>query len=130
NSYLGLLVWPIMATGWVINMFQRGIASMERINAILNEKPEIVDSENAKTLSEIKGDIEFSNVSFKYPGSDNYALRDINIRIKHGNTLAIIGRTGSGETTLVNLLVRLFDINEGSIFVDGININDITLKSL
>lgn len=130
NSYLGLLVWPIMATGWVINMFQRGIASMERINAILNEKPEIVDSENAKTLSEIKGDIEFSNVSFKYPGSDNYALRDINIRIKHGNTLAIIGRTGSGKTTLVNLLVRLFDINEGSIFVDGININDITLKSL
>ncbi|SCG83096.1 ABC transporter related [Proteiniborus sp. DW1] len=130
NSYLGLLVWPIMAIGWVINIFQRGIASMERLNAIFDEKPEIVDSKNSKALSEIKGDIEFNNVSFKYPGSNNYALKNINIRVAQGNTLAIIGRTGSGKTTLVNLLVRLFDINEGSIYVDGINIKDITLKSL
>lgn len=130
NSYLGLLVWPIMAIGWVINIFQRGIASMERLNAIFDEKPEIVDGKNSKALSEIKGDIEFNNVSFKYPGSNNYALKNINIRVAQGNTLAIIGRTGSGKTTLVNLLVRLFDINEGSIYVDGINIKDITLKSL
>jgi len=130
NSYLGLLVWPIMAIGWVINMFQRGIASMERLNAILSEKPEITDNKNAITLSEIKGDIEFKNVFFKYPGCNEYALKNINIKVKPGNTLAIIGRTGSGKTTLVNLLVRLFDIEEGSILIDGINIKDITLKSL
>ncbi len=130
NSYLGLLVWPIMAIGWVINMFQRGIASMERLNAIFIESSEIVDSENAQKLPEIKGDIEFRNVSFKYPGTDIYALKNINIDVKRGNTLAIIGRTGSGKTTLVNLLVRLFDINEGSISVDGANIKDIALKSL
>lgn len=130
NSYIGLLVWPIMAIGWVINMFQRGIASMERLNTIFNEKPEIIESENALSLPEIKGYIEFNNVSFKYPGSNNYALKNINIKVKKGNTLAIIGRTGSGKTTLVNLLIRLFDINEGKIFVDGFNIRDVTLKSL
>lgn len=130
NSYLGLLVWPIMAIGWVINMFQRGIASMERLNAIFIESSEIADSENAQKLPEIKGDIKFRNVSFKYPGTDIYALKNINIDVKRGNTLAIIGRTGSGKTTLVNLLVRLFDINEGSISVDGANIKDIALKSL
>ncbi|WIV10488.1 ABC transporter ATP-binding protein [Proteiniborus sp. MB09-C3] len=130
NSYLGLLVWPIMAIGWVINMFQRGIASMERLNTIFNEKPEIVDSENALSLTEINGDLEYNNVSFKYPGSNNYALKNINIKIKQGDTLAIIGRTGSGKTTLVNLLIRLFDIQEGDILIDGVNIRDVTLKSL
>ncbi|WP_352418860.1 ABC transporter ATP-binding protein [Proteiniborus sp.] len=130
NSYLGLLVWPIMAIGWVINMFQRGIASMERLNAIFNEKPEIVDKENPLILPEIKGDIEYKNVSFKYPGTRNYALKNINIKVKKGNTLAIIGRTGSGKTTLVNLLIRLFDIREGNILIDGVNVKDITLKSL
>lgn len=130
NSYLGLLVWPIMAIGWVINIFQRGIASMERLNAIFNEKPEITDNKTALNLSEIKGDIEYNNVSFKYPGSNNYALKNINIRVKKGNTLAIIGRTGSGKTTLVNLLIRLFDIKEGNILIDGVNVKDITIKSL
>ncbi len=130
NSYLGLLVWPIMAIGWVINIFQRGIASMERLNAIFNEKPEIIDNENAISVPEIKGDLEYNNVSFKYPGSDSYALKDISIKVKKGDTLAIIGRTGSGKTTLVNLLIRLFDIDEGSISVDGIDVKEITLKSL
>ncbi|MFA5524095.1 MAG: ABC transporter ATP-binding protein [Tissierellales bacterium] len=130
NSYLGLLVWPIMAIGWVINMFQRGIASMERLNTIFNEQAEIIDSENAINLPVIKGDIEYNNVSFKYPGTDIYALKNIDIKVKAGNTLAIIGRTGSGKTTLVNLLLRLYDINEGSILVDGVNIKDISIKSL
>lgn len=130
NNYIGILVWPIMAIGWVINIFQRGIASMERINVILNEKPEIVDSTDAICIDEIKGDIEFKNVSFKYPGKNTYALKNINLKVKKGSTLAIIGRTGSGKTTLVNLLVRLFDITEGELLIDGIDIKDISLKSL
>lgn len=130
NSYIGLLVWPMMALGWVINLLQRGAASMERINAILNEKPDIKDSEDAIELNNIKGKIEFKNVSFKYPGSNNYALKNINFTVEPGKSLAIVGRTGSGKTTIVNLLLRLFDIEEGEICIDDIPIKKITLKSL
>lgn len=130
NSYIGLLVWPIMAIGWVINIFQRGIASMERLNSIFDEKPEIVDIENPLELRNIKGDIEYKNASFKYPGASNYALKNINIKVKSGDTLAIIGRTGSGKTTLVNLLTRLYDIDEGNILVDGNDIKNISLTAL
>lgn len=130
NSYLGLLIWPMMALGWVINLLQRGAASMERINAILAEKPEIKDSESAIELDEVKGKIQFSKVSFKYPGSENYALKDIDFTIEAGGSLAIIGRTGSGKTTIVNLLLRLYDIEEGEIYIDDIPIKKLTLKSL
>src|SRR5699024_4815476 len=130
NSYLALLIWPMMAIGWVINLLERGSASMERINIILEEKPEILDSKNVIELKEVKGNITFSNVSFKYPRSDNYALKNININIPVGSTVAIVGKTGSGKTTLVNLLLRLYDIEQGEILLDGTNIKDITLKSL
>lgn len=130
NNYLNLLVWPMMAMGWVINLLQRGIASMERINALLEEKPEIVDSDNAIELNSMKGKIEFKNVSFKYPTKENYALEDINFTIEEGQTLAIVGKTGSGKTTIVNLLLRLYDIKEGSILIDDVNIKNIDLKSL
>lgn len=103
---------------------------MERINAILNEKPDIKDSEDAIELNNIKGKIEFKNVSFKYPGSNNYALKNINFTVEPGKSLAIVGRTGSGKTTIVNLLLRLFDIEEGEICIDDIPIKKITLKSL
>src|SRR5699024_3147863 len=125
-----LLIWPMMAIGWVINLLERGSASMERINIILEEKPEILDSKNVIELKEVKGNITFSNVSFKYPRSDNYALKNININIPVGSTVAIVGKTGSGKTTLVNLLLRLYDIEQGEILLDGTNIKDITLKSL
>ncbi|NLK43772.1 MAG: ABC transporter ATP-binding protein [Tissierellia bacterium] len=130
NSYLGLLVWPMMALGWVINLLQRGAASMERINAILDEKPEIKDLDNAIDLDEVKGKIQFKNVSFKYPRSENYALKNIDFTIEPGKSLAIIGRTGSGKTTIVNLLLRLYEVEEGEIFVDDIPIKNLTLKSL
>ncbi|NLW40329.1 MAG: ABC transporter ATP-binding protein [Tissierellia bacterium] len=130
NNYLNLLVWPMMAMGWVINFIQRGIASMERINALLDEKPEIVDSVNAKELNSVEGKIQFENVYFKYPTSKDYVLKDINFTIEPGQTLAIVGKTGSGKTTIVNLLLRLYDIEKGSILIDGINIKDIKLKSI
>lgn len=130
NSYLGLLIWPMMAIGWVIDVIQRGAASMERLNAILNEAPEIVDSDDTVKIDKINGDIEFKHVSFKYPNTNTYALKDINIKIPQGKTLAIIGRTGSGKTTLVNLLLRLYDLDEGEILVDGINIKRLSLEDL
>lgn len=130
NSYLGLLVWPMMALGFVINTLQRGAASMERINNILNEKPEIVNIDNPINLENVKGQIEFKNVSFKYPGTNKSALENISFLIKEGQSLAILGRTGSGKTTIVNLLLRLYDISEGTITFDDIEIGDLSLKSL
>lgn len=130
NNYLSLLIWPMMAIGFVINIIQRGIASMERINAILEEKPEIVDSHDAVPLTNVKGKIEFKNVYFKYPNSQSYVLEDINFTIEEGNTLAIVGRTGSGKTTIVNLLLRLYETDKGTILLDDIDIKNIQIKSL
>lgn len=130
NSYLGLLVWPMMALGWVINIFQRGAASMDRINLILAETPEIVNSLDSIELENPKGKIQFNNVSFKYPGSDNYALENINFSIEQGKSLAIIGRTGSGKSTIVSLLLRLYDAQQGNILFDDIDIKDLSLESL
>lgn len=130
NSYLGLLVWPMMAIGFVINILQRGAASMERINTILAEKPEIYDHKDVIEKKDIDGEIEFKNVSFKYSGSNEYALKDISFRINKGSTLGVVGRTGSGKTTLVNLLLRLYEIDEGEILVDGVNTTQIPLKAL
>lgn len=130
TSYLGLLNWPVRALGQVINVFQRGAASMDRINKILDEKAEITDSENPIVPSEINGKIEFKNVSFKYNGSNYNALEDIDFTLDEGKTLAIVGRTGSGKTTIVNLLLRLYDIDNGEILVDDVNIKDLSLRAL
>lgn len=131
NSYLSLLVWPMMAIGWVINILQRGAASMGRINNILYQTPEITDSKDCITDKDnINGRIEFKDVSFKYPNSDTYSLKNINIEVPKGTTLGVVGKTGSGKTTLVNLLLRLYDIDEGEITIDNIPIKKYPLKSL
>ncbi|MDR7857297.1 ABC transporter ATP-binding protein [Tissierella sp.] len=130
NSYLGLLIWPMMALGWVINILQRGSASMERINTILNEVSDIPEPINPISLDKAKGIVKFENVSFKYPGSETYALENLSFSIDQGKSLAIVGRTGSGKTTIVNLLLRLYDIEDGSISFDNIDIKEISLKSL
>lgn len=130
NSYLALLNWPTRALGQVINVLQRGAASMDRLNEIFDKKPEISEKDNAIFLDDFKEKIEFKNVSFKYTNSKHKALTDINLKINKGDTLAIIGKAGSGKTTIINLLLRLYDIDKGSICIDGINIKDISLKSL
>lgn len=130
NAYLGLLNWPTRAIGQVINVLQRGSASMDRLNAILDEKPEILDSPNAISAPNLAGEIEFKEVSFKYPGSKFNALTDINFKLKKGDTLAIVGRTGSGKTTILNLLLRLYNLHQGEILIDGLNIDAYSLKSL
>lgn len=130
NAYLGLMMWPARALGMVIVFMQRGAASMDRLTNIFRTEPEIVDREGAIELDKIKGNIEFKNVSFKYAPELPYALKDISFKIEPGKTLAILGRTGSGKSSIVNVLLRLYDINEGEILVDGHEVKDVTLNSL
>ncbi|KAB3529038.1 ABC transporter ATP-binding protein [Alkaliphilus serpentinus] len=130
EAYLALLVWPMMAIGWVINVLQRGSASMERLNRIFNENPEIVDAEDTKELPAMKGEISFEKVSFKYPGSNEYAIKDFSLHIASGKSIGLIGRTGSGKSTIATLLLRLYPVHEGTIEIDGHDINKIKLKSL
>lgn len=129
-SYLGLLTWPMMALGWVINILQRGVASMKRINEILDTVPEICDGENVMDIHDYTPSIEFRNLSFTYPGAVSPALSDINLKIEEGKTLAIVGKTGSGKTTLVSLIMRLYNTNKGELYIGGMDINDIPLKEL
>ncbi|QAT39514.1 ABC transporter ATP-binding protein [Clostridium sp. JN-9] len=129
NMYLGNLVWPMMAIGWVINIIQRGFASLERIEKVLSEKPEILDCD-AYNFASLQGDIEIKDLTFYYEKSSVPALKNINLKIPKGSTLGIIGRTGSGKTTLVNLLLRLYNVEPGKISFNGLDINKIPLKTL
>lgn len=130
NSYLGLLIWPMAALGFVINIFQRGAASMERINIILDEESEIVEIENPVELQSPNGKVQFENVTFKYPTGNQYALKNVSFTLEEGKTLAILGKTGSGKSTIVNLLLRLYDIEEGTIKFSDVDIQDLSFKSL
>ncbi|MBN8569911.1 MAG: ABC transporter ATP-binding protein [Ignavibacteria bacterium] len=131
--YLGLLTWPMIAFGWIINLTQRAAPSMQRLMMVMNMKPEIADTtetDNRITLDNIEGEIEFKNVSFKYPSGYTDVLKNINLKINKGTTLGIIGHTGSGKTTLINLLSRIYDISEGEILIDGKRIKEIPLRTL
>ena len=123
-------MWPARALGMVIVFMQKGAASMDRLTNIFKTQPEIVDGTDAIELDNIKGEIEFKNVSFKYAKDLPYALKDISFKIEPGKTLAILGRTGSGKSSIVNVLLRLYDVDQGEILVDGHNIKDLTLNSL
>jgi len=119
-TYMVQLTFPIIALGWVINIFQRGTASLRRISEIFAEKPEIVDSEEALAGSPVQqfvGEIEFRNLNFAYGA--NTVLRDINLKIPAGSSLALVGPTGSGKTTLVSLIPRIYDAEPGSVLIDG-----------
>jgi ATP-binding cassette, subfamily B, multidrug efflux pump len=127
--WLGMLSWPIFSFGWVINLVQRASASMKRINSIMDEQPEIRDTEMCdRSIKSLQGEIEFKNVSFAY--NEERVLKDINFKIEAGKTAAIVGPTGSGKTTLINLIIRLIDSTRGTIFLDEKNIRSIRLKVL
>jgi ATP-binding cassette, subfamily B, multidrug efflux pump len=117
--YLGMLTWPTIAVGWVINIFQRGAASMNRIQEIMKTKPDIADEPGACVPEQVQGALEFRDLTYQYPGARKSVLQNINMSIPAGATLAIVGHTGSGKSTLVNLIPRLFDPPPGTIFVDG-----------
>ena len=128
NTYMVQLTWPIIALGWVINIFQRGTASMGRINELLIEKPEIVDAPAPDAPQEILGDVEFRNLSYAYNGTP--VLREISLHIPAGSSLAIVGPTGSGKTTLVNLIPRIYDAPLGTVLIDGRPITHYSLATL
>lgn len=130
NSYLGMLTWPIMAIGWVMNMIQRGKASMDRLNDIFTQRSDITDPINGGLLPELRGKIEFNNLTFAYPTSSKPILQDISAEILPGQVVGILGRTGSGKTTLLNLLVRLYNVEPGMLKLDGVNINEISVQLL
>jgi ATP-binding cassette, subfamily B, multidrug efflux pump len=132
NTYMVQLTWPVIALGWVINLFQRGTASLGRINEIFSEKPVVTDARVApdlKNVTDILGDIEFRNLSFRYP-TGGEVLSGINLRIPAGSSLAIVGPTGSGKSTLVSLIPRIYDAPPGSVFVDGRSISEFPLRAL
>src|SRR6202049_2182396 len=131
NTYMVQLTWPVIALGWVINIFQRGTASMGRINEILVEKSEIEDSPEIKAAGsspQIKGEIEFRRLNFAYNGVP--VLHDINLRIPAGSSLAIVGPTGSGKTTLVSLIPRIYDAAPESVWIDGRPVREYSVESL
>jgi ATP-binding cassette, subfamily B, multidrug efflux pump len=142
NTYMMQLTWPVIALGWVINIFQRGTASMVRIQEILSQQPEIQDVTNGATgvspvqpggdarrsTVDIEGEIEFRNLNFAYNGTS--VLKDINLRIPAGSSLAIVGPTGSGKTTLVNLIPRIYDAAPGAVLIDGLPIRQFPLDPL
>lgn len=130
NMYLFRLVWPLIALGYVVNLYQRGTASLKRMNAILAVEPAIADLPHLKEKPAIEGEIEFRNLTLSYHPTDEPVLRDVALRIPAGQTVAFVGRTGSGKSTLVNLLPRVVEAPENSVFVDNVSVRDYPLAQL
>lgn len=129
--YLGILIWPMIAVGWVINIVQQAEASMKRVNNIFAQPYEIEDINNIEdTISDLKGNIEFKNVSFRYSEHHPEIIKNINLKIPAGSSLAIMGYTGTGKTSLINLIPRLYDCTEGEVLIDGNNVKTIPLGML
>lgn len=126
--YVNMLTWPIASIGWVTSLVQQADASQERINEFLQEKPEITNKK--ETPDEIKGEISFKNVSFTYDDTNITALKNISFEVKSGETLAIIGKTGAGKSTILELIGRLYDVEKGEILIDNKNIEELNLDSL
>ncbi len=129
-TYIGLLTWPMMAIGWVVNVMQRGFVSLGRIAEVLDTEPEIVDADDVDKTPPSQWSITFDDVTFTYPGAEVPALDKLNFTLQEGQTLAIVGRTGSGKTTLLNLLLRMYDTTSGEIRIGDRPLQSITLKDL
>ncbi len=126
--YVNMLTWPVATVGWVTNLVQQAEASQKRINHFLKEEPEIKNLNDTPT--EIVGNIVFKNVTYVYPDTNIKALNGVSFSIKKGETLAILGKTGSGKSTILELIGRLYDVQEGQVLIDGTPINQVNLKSL
>ena len=130
SLYLGALTWPMIALGWVVNLFQRGAASMGRINRVFATEALIREVPQPVVLDEVRGEIELRGVSFRYPGTEREVLHDISFRVPAGSLLAVVGATGSGKSTLVHLLARLYDPTAGEILLDGVPLPRLSLSQL
>jgi len=129
-NYLMLMTWPMMAIGWVTDLFQRGVTSLGRIQSLFNEKPDLRDPLTSQPPAALSGGIELKNLSFSYPHHTQLALQDIDLEIRPGQFLGIVGRTGSGKTTLCHLLTRLYPVEDGTIFFDGRDANSLPLSAI
>ncbi|HCD51848.1 MAG TPA: hypothetical protein DEQ34_05340 [Balneolaceae bacterium] len=127
--YVNYLIWPVAALGYTMNRFQRSLASWQRIKEVLDYPVDIIEDEKVEER-EIKGAIEFKNVWFRYPDSDEFVIKDMNLKIEAGKNIAIVGRTGCGKTSLVQLIPRLFDPSKGQILIDGVDLKKHSLRQL
>jgi len=123
--YVAMLIWPLIALGWVVNLFQRGAASMGRLNRIFETEPAVRPPQNPVRLAEPRGAVEFRNVLFRYPGTERLVLEDVSFSANPGQTVAVVGPTGSGKTTLVTLIPRIYDVTGGHVLVDGVDVRDL-----
>jgi len=129
-GYFNAVIWPIMAVSELIDMTSRGKASLERISQLLDAPVDVKDREGVRPLPEIRGDIEFRNLTFRYPDGEFDALKDISFQIHAGENVGLVGKTGSGKTTLVDLILRTYNVPDGTVFIDGNDVNDVAIRDL
>lgn len=129
-GYFNAVVWPIMAVAELVDMTSRGKASLDRIGELLDAQPSVVDRPGVKTLSDVHGDIEFRNLDFTYPDGESAALSNISFTIHAGENVGLVGRTGSGKTTLVDLILRTYNVPDKTLFIDGHDVNEISIRSV
>ncbi len=129
-GYFNSIVWPIMAVSELIDMTSRGKASLKRISELLDARRDVVDREGAEALENVRGDIEFKDLTFRYPGGEYDVLKDVSFQIRAGESVGIVGRTGAGKTTLVDLILRTYNVPDGTVFVDGHDVNDVKIHDV
>ncbi len=129
-AYFNAVVWPIMAVSELIDMSSRGKASLARLGELLDAEINVIDRENVTELTDVRGDIDFRDLTFRYPDGEYDALRNISFTIKAGENVGLVGKTGSGKTTLVDLILRTYNVPDGSIFVDGHDVNSVSIRSV
>ena len=129
-GYFTAIVWPIMAVSELIDMTSRGKASLKRISELLDAEITVKDREGARDLEQVKGDIEFRDLTFRYPDAEFNALEHISFHIRAGENIGLVGKTGGGKTTLVDLILRTYNVPDGTVFLDGQDVNDLTIRSV
>ena len=129
-GYFNAIVWPVMAVSELIDMTSRGKASLNRISRLLDAKQDVVDRPGVEELTDTRGDIEFKNLTFRYPDGERDCLKNISFTIRAGENVGLVGKTGSGKTTLVDLLLRTYNVPDGTVFIDGRDVNDLTIRSV
>ncbi|MBQ8626681.1 MAG: ABC transporter ATP-binding protein [Agathobacter sp.] len=129
-GYFNSIVWPIMAVSELIDMSSRGKASLKRVSELLDAKQDVIDEPDVASLSDIKGDIEFRNLTFRYPDGEYDALENVSFTIKAGENVGLVGKTGSGKTTLVDLILRTYNVPDGTVFIDGHDVNTVAIRDV
>ena len=129
-AYFNAVVWPIMAVSELIDMTSRGKASLARVGELLDAKIDVADREGVEDLKNVRGEIEFRNLSFRYPDGEFDALKNISFTIRAGENVGLVGKTGSGKTTLVDLILRTYNVPDGSLFIDGRDVNEVSIRSV